>query len=102
MGIVISICRCQSDQTFDHFDKFVVRLANFFDKVVKFLGSTYGYLRGVLASPSHCSILIQILLAGKAGQYSDLSIGPVATIDSTILTNGTARFKNCKQWKSVY
>jgi hypothetical protein len=45
-----------------------------------------GYLGVVLAPSSHCSILIEIL--GKASWKNELSIAPVATMDST---NSTIR-----------
>jgi hypothetical protein len=40
-----------------------------------------GYLEGVLASSSHCSILIEISLANQVSQENDLNIAPIATTD---------------------
>jgi hypothetical protein len=39
---------------------------SYFAKIIKFLGSPYGVLRGVLALSSNCSTPIEIPLAGKA------------------------------------
>jgi hypothetical protein len=64
---------------FIHFGKFAVRLIDFLVKVVKFLGS----LGGVLVLSSPCCILTEIILANKAGHENDLSIAPVAAMDST-------------------
>jgi hypothetical protein len=44
-------------------------------------------LSGVLAPSSHCGILIETLLTGKAVLENDLSMAPVATMDLTNSTN---------------
>ncbi len=68
-----------------YFDIFSVRIVEISSaKVAK------QYLRvlsGVLAPSSHCGILIETLLTGKAGLENDLSMAPVATMDLTNSTN---------------
>ena len=44
------------------------------------------YLGGVLAPSSHCSIPIEVHLAGEASWENDVSIAQVATMDSTNAT----------------
>ncbi len=49
-------------------------------KVVKFLSLSKDfqkYLKGHLAPSSHCSILIETPMAGKAGYENDMSIAPI-------------------------
>ncbi len=55
--------------------------------MVKIIDSTQGYLGGVLAPYSLCSILTDIPLACEAGRENDLSIAIVAILDSTNSTN---------------
>jgi hypothetical protein len=47
-----------------------------FIKCMSFSNDFQKYQRGHLAPSSHCSILIEITLASKAGQENDLSIAP--------------------------
>jgi hypothetical protein len=71
------------DQTFNHFDKFAVRFADFFAKVFKF----YAFTRGTKVLYIHIapySILTEILLVIKASWYIDLSLALVATMHFTI------------------
>jgi hypothetical protein len=73
---------------FNYFGKFAVRLVNnFFYQSRPILGSLSGVSRGrlgsALAPSSHCSILIEIPMAGKASRDNDLSIALGATMDLT-------------------
>ncbi len=69
------ICRIPSGQ--------IPSLSNtFFCQSGQIFEVTRGYLGGVLAPLSHCSMLIETPLAVEAGQENDLSIAPVLTMDS--------------------
>ncbi len=54
-------------QTFDHFERFAVRLV-ISCQIGQIFGGTQGYLGGVQALSCQCSIIIEIPAAGNVGQ----------------------------------
>ncbi len=80
------VVKCAGNEMFNHFDQFAIKLVHFWPK----RSNSRWYLRVlrcVLAPSSHCSILTEIPLAGKALLGNDLSIARVAKMESAKSTN---------------